>query len=180
MVCVVSAVSNETPHLVSLDGKTTFQDRPETDIWEPTNLVFYKGRMLQEVDFMSLDHDELWVVSDRVREALVTAPWCRFVRVRAKAVDSKKKPSAELDAWVMEVVRNTDVVDRSRTRFKPYGEFVLDLDTPGATVLDASQVPDSGIFGQPSGRTRVLMSTEAWQDMYMAYEWTGLVFKAIH
>ena len=98
MVCVVSAVSNGAPHLVSLDGKTKFRDRPEGDVWEPKNLVYYKGRTVQTVDFIGLDHDELWVVTHRVRDALADASWCQFVRLTAQTQDPKKKPSLLVQA----------------------------------------------------------------------------------
>ncbi|MBV6459577.1 MAG: hypothetical protein HONBIEJF_02726 [Fimbriimonadaceae bacterium] len=151
--------------------------------WTPPPLVHMLGKKKIDADFWDYDQGVAFTVSRRVAEALAGEEWCRLVPFVAEAYDAKLKPSGEISGLLLAVTRLVDAVDRDRTRFKPYGNEVLDFDTPGATAFLPERLPHEGMFLHRSGASTVVLAAEAPGDgsgSFRAFaeraSWSGLRF----
>lgn len=183
----VTGVSNDNQHLVpTIDKLPLGMKDPRLQVgpdiagdWSPPPLIHMLGKKKIDADFWDYDQGLAFAVSAPVADALAGEDWCRLIPFTAEAYDAKLKPSGDISGILLAVTRLVDAVDRERTRFKPYGNEILDFDTPGATVFLANRLPQDGLFHHRSGASTVIFATAPFRDLVERESWSGLQFRPV-
>ena len=167
------------------DPRLTICPDVEED-WGPPPLVHYAGKRKQDSDFWDYDQGMAFAVSDRVAQSLVGEQWCKLIPFTAETYDHKLRPVGTLSRVLLATTLVLDAIDRAQTRFKPYGDEVLDFDQPGAIVFRAEALPPSGLFLQKSGASFGIFcaehperSEESFAAVCGREGWSGLRFRQV-
>jgi hypothetical protein len=190
----VEAACNDSQSLVpALDLKQLDRNDPRlttcpavADDWTPPPLVHYAGKRKLDPDFWDYDQGQAFAVSDRVAQSLAGEAWCKLIPFTAETFDPKLRPVGMLSRVLLATTLLVDAIDRAQTRFKPYGDEVLDFDQPGAIVFRKEALPASGLFLQRSGASFGIFCAEheeCSEGSFVAVcareGWTGLRFRQV-
>lgn len=153
------------------------------DDWTPPPLFLMRGRKKIDADFLAYDHDKTFVVNDEVAKSLEGQDWCRMIPFTVEVMDRNRKPAGELSKVLLAITKLVDAVDRSRTRFKPYGDEIINYDEPDTTFFHHEKLSPSGLFHHKSGAsTRILCAEDparqeqSFKTLFDQTGWTGLEF----
>ncbi|HRK20321.1 MAG TPA: hypothetical protein PLX06_00835 [Fimbriimonadaceae bacterium] len=178
----VSAVDGDNHNLQPARFDAALRLKPGENVdadWAPPALILYRGRKGKDADFWDYGQGQGWVVSSRVALELAGEDWCQLIPFACEPTDPKGKPVQRLERTLLHVTNRADVVIPEKSRFKPYGERVLDFDTPESIAYDEARIPPKGVFWQPSGASYELMCGEAFRALFGRENWTGLRFDRI-
>lgn len=156
------------------------------DGWTPPPLVHIAGKRRLDSDFWDYDQGMAFAVSNRVAQSLAGETWCKLVPFTAEIVDDRLRPAGTLSRVLLATTLLLDAIDRGQTRFKPYGDEVLDFDRPGAIVFRTEALPVSGLFLQESGASFNVFCAEHAEHSEASFVnvcaregWTGLRFRKV-
>lgn len=175
----VTAAHSDTWQLMpkAASSGTRAYGLPLPEDWSPPELILVRNRAKTESDFWDYDQDAMFAISERVAHALGQEEWCEVIPLKAEVTDTKGKPAGEIERHLLNLLAVVDVMDHDRTIYKPYGDRVLDFDRDGALAVVPSQVPERGLFLQPSGSGREILCAGHFRDVYEAADWSGLRFQ---
>lgn len=187
----VLATNNDNDHLLPDIDKMPdgLRDRrlkvgPEImDDWTPPPLFLMRGRKKIDADFWAYDHDLTFVVNEKVAAVLEGELWCRMIPFTTEVMDRKRKPAGELSKHLLVITGMVDAVDRTRTRFNPYGDEIIDYDQPDSTFFHHDKLPVAGLFLHKSGAATIILCAEdparpeeSFKALFNQMGWTGLEF----